>query len=136
MTYVCLVHTSSCLNLIDKPQPCMCHKFSPNESPNPHDKTFNNYWYGRLLVIYKKLILVVGLNENQQKFINSTNVKKVVKFSLSFFIFSWKKFTFTPLYFELFLSYSLCVWFLKKKKKFNLVLRSFNKVSFWSLTLS
>ena len=59
----------------------------------------------------------MGLNENQQKFINSTNVKKVVKFSLSFFIFSWKKFTFTPLYFELFLSYSLCVWFFFKKKK-------------------
>ena len=59
----------------------------------------------------------MGLNENQQKFINSTNVKKVVKFSLSFFIFSWKKFTFTPLYFELFLSYSLCVRFFFKKKK-------------------
>ena len=35
-------------------------------------------------------MLVVDLNENQQKFINSTNVKEVVTFSRSFFIFIGK----------------------------------------------
>lgn len=66
-----MVGTSSC-HLIDKSQSCMCHKFSPNESPNSHEKTFNNCWYDRLLIINIKLMLVMGLNDNQQKLINSS----------------------------------------------------------------